>query len=30
MADSDYPPIIDGHADYLLSLDSTGRDFLEK
>ena len=30
MTESDYPPIIDGHADYLLSLDSTGRDFLEE
>jgi membrane dipeptidase len=26
----DYPPILDGHADFLLNMERTGRDFLEE
>ncbi|HVC30516.1 MAG TPA: dipeptidase [Steroidobacteraceae bacterium] len=26
---ADYPPILDGHADFLLSMEATDRDFLE-
>lgn len=27
---ADFPPILDGHVDFLLSMENTGRDFLEE